>query len=581
MTANSDSVPTLRADALTAVQEFIGLSMALSTERNLRQLLRRIVELACRLTGADGGRLFLVDRIEHQLVLEIGLNGDHFVDTPRLAHLPLFKEGKPDASSIGGYCTFFDKPVNLADVYKHTGFDCTDIYEYDESYGYRTQSILAIPLRSHDGFAVGVLQLSNLIASRGGRIVTFPKSLEDLVRAFASQAAVVVENARLLEENQRLISALDRSNRELTQENIALRKRVSHAGESSYPEIIGSSQAMRRIFRLMDKVRGADATVLILGETGTGKELVAEALHRNGRRKHGPFVVQNCASVPEALLEAELFGYRRGAFTGAVTDRKGLIEAADKGTLFLDEIGDMPLGLQAKLLRVLQDRRIRPLGGVEDREVDVRFIAATHRALSAQIAVGQFREDLYYRLSVFPIELPPLCKREEDVALLLGYYLKRHAESHHKSVTGFAPAALDKLLDYGFPGNVRELRNIVERAVLLCEDGGTVLPQHLPDSLDKCGASDGSFLSSCLNGPALRDQVQCFESNIIKSTLQAHRWNQTEAARALSISRRTLIDKMHRYNLTQPQCLGVRRTKVKSGEQNNTIEQESVRDDRA
>ena len=309
---------------------------------------------------------------------------------------------------------------------------------------------------------------------------------------------------------------------------------------------------MRKVFALLKKVINTDATVLLRGETGTGKELIAQAVHYNSNRKKQEFVAQNCAALPETLLESELFGYVKGAFSGANADKTGLIELADGGTLFLDEIGDMPIGLQAKLLRVLQEKEVRPLGSTQTRKVNIRVVAATHCDLQEKIRAGEFREDLYYRLCVFPIELPPLHQRREDLPALLQHFISDFSERYDKDIIGISPAALDHLLHYDYPGNIRELRNVMERAVLMCESGASILPEHLAAEIVQSVAPASEELFQNLDNGNLRDAVALFEAKLIERKLQAHDWNQTRTAVELSISRRTLIDKIQRHHIQRP-----------------------------
>jgi sigma-54-dependent transcriptional regulator len=276
---------------------------------------------------------------------------------------------------------------------------------------------------------------------------------------------------------------------------------------------------------------------------------VATTIHEHSSRQKGTLVVQNCAAMPEHLLESEFFGYRRGAFTGATTDKKGLLEIADGGTLFLDEIGDMPLGMQAKLLRVLQEGEVRPLGGVHSTKVNLRVIVATHRDLQEMVATGTFREDLFYRLCVFPIDIPPLRDRKEDLPVLLTHFLGICANQYKKEVVGFSPEALDRLLLYDYPGNIRELKNIVERAVLLCEYGSSIGLEHLPEHLTSSTAVDMPPHGELGEQASLPEIVRHFEASLIAQKLQEHNWNQTKTASYLKVPRRTLIEKMHRYNI--------------------------------
>ncbi|MCP8463998.1 sigma 54-interacting transcriptional regulator [Pseudomonas sp. ZM23] len=303
--------------------------------------------------------------------------------------------------------------------------------------------------------------------------------------------------------------------------------------------MIGESPAMRRTYQLIGKVLHSPYTVLVTGETGTGKELVARAIHDSGPRRGARFVVQNCSALPEHLLESELFGYRKGAFTGADRDRQGLFDAADGGTLFLDEIGDMPLSLQAKLLRVLQEGEVRPLGSNDTHRIDVRIVTATHRDLQAMVSAGEFREDLYYRLAQFPIELPPLRQRGEDILELARHFADKACAFLQRDPCNWSVAALDRLAGYAFPGNVRELKGMVERAVLLCETS-ELLPSHF--NLRELPASTEATSN-------LRERLEQVERALLLDCLRRNGGNRTLAARELGLPRRTLLYRMERLNI--------------------------------
>jgi sigma-54-dependent transcriptional regulator len=304
-------------------------------------------------------------------------------------------------------------------------------------------------------------------------------------------------------------------------------------------DMIGDSAPMRALHQMISKVLHIPVSVLLNGETGTGKELVARAIHEYGMRRSKPLVIQNCASLPENLLESELFGYRKGAFSGADRDHQGLFDAANGGTLFLDEIGDMPLTLQAKLLRVLQEGEIRPLGSNTTHKVDVRIIAATHHNLRERVEQGVFREDLYYRLAQFPIQLPPLRERGPDILTLARYFADKTCELLQHQRCDWAEATLQALSAYDFPGNVRELKGLVERAVLLCEDG-ELLPEHFNLSQN---------LESTSNNMTLRERLERVERNMLIECLRKNGGNQTFAANELGLPRRTLLYRMQRLNI--------------------------------
>jgi DNA-binding NtrC family response regulator len=307
--------------------------------------------------------------------------------------------------------------------------------------------------------------------------------------------------------------------------------------------LVGESPAMRRLFSQLDRVADSEAPVLILGESGSGKELVARALHQRSRRENGPFVAINCAALPEALVESELFGHARGAFTDARTARNGLLREADGGTLLLDEIGDLPLPLQPKLLRALEEGRFRPVGS--DREVtfDVRVVAATHRDLEQAVEEGRFREDLYFRINVVRIEVPPLRTRGTDVLLLAQRFLKRSASRAEKQVTGISDAAARKLMEYRWPGNVRELRNAIAHAVALTAYD-TIAPEDLPQ---KIGAERPSRMFLGAEDPAGLVPLEEVERRYVHHVLEATAGNRTAAAKILGLDRKTLYRKLQRY----------------------------------
>jgi two-component system response regulator AtoC len=308
--------------------------------------------------------------------------------------------------------------------------------------------------------------------------------------------------------------------------------------------VIVAEAAMVKVFDLVRRVAKAPTTVLILGETGVGKEVVAEQVHVQSPRAKGPFVRLNCGSLPETLLESELFGHEKGAFTGADRKKTGYLDSADGGTLFLDEVGELALTMQAKLLRVLESRSFMRVGGREEIAVDVRILAATNRDLLTEVKTGKFREDLYFRLAAFTIEIPPLRERPSEIALLAELFLRRFAEGMGVPVPAIAPDAAAALRRYRWPGNVRELRNAMERALVLV-DGGTLRLEHMPDAVRAPSAPATAAAG------AIKEQVADLELRAIEAALAAENGNQTRAARRLGISRRALIYKLEKYNLTK------------------------------
>ncbi len=327
------------------------------------------------------------------------------------------------------------------------------------------------------------------------------------------------------------------------------RKRFRSTAATGRHGIIGHTPELQAVFDLVSKVADSPTTVLITGESGTGKELVARALHAESSRAAGPYIQVNCGAIPEALFESELFGHEKGAFTGAVTARPGRFELADGGTLFLDEVGELPKDMQVKLLRALQDRTFERVGGIRSQKVDVRLIAATNRNLERDVRAGTFREDLFYRLNVVPIHLPPLRDRADDIPLLVGHFIERFNERLGRSIQGMSPGAMAALMAWRWPGNVRELENLIERAVLLTE-GDLINPDSLPGVEQ---LTDGQLHDSDVEELGLKDYVRVYTAQLERARIQrvllAEGGNVTRASRRLAISRKSLQMKMKEYGL--------------------------------
>ncbi|HBF36108.1 MAG TPA: hypothetical protein DDW50_02175 [Firmicutes bacterium] len=318
------------------------------------------------------------------------------------------------------------------------------------------------------------------------------------------------------------------------------------SAKSKIGDIIGESTVMKKIFTLLGKVIQNEATVLILGESGTGKELIARAICKEGPRKDKPFISLNCAAIPDSLLESELFGYEKGAFTGAVNRKIGKFEQASEGTIFLDEIGDMNIATQAKILRVLEEREVVRIGGMESIKVNVRVIAATNKNLPEEVSKGTFREDLYYRLNVVPITLPPLRERTEDIPLLIQHFLLKYSEDYNKPVKNLSPSLLERLKNYPWPGNVRELRNIIERFVVLGEKD-FYPEEHLkfPDPMPEDKNESNIVALKTVRSKFSYEQ----ERDMVRAALEKAHWNKKKAAEMLEISRKSLYEKMAKYDL--------------------------------
>jgi transcriptional regulator with GAF, ATPase, and Fis domain len=339
------------------------------------------------------------------------------------------------------------------------------------------------------------------------------------------------------------LAAAEAKLRKTREENRWLRQEIQ--GKYAFDQIVGRSPAIRDTFYLMEKAIESPVTVLIQGETGTGKELVARSIHYNSARKSKPFVVQNCGALPESLLESELFGHKKGSFTGAMADKKGLFEVAHGGTIFLDEVGDTPPALQVRLLRVLQEGEIRRLGEVQPLRVDVRVIAATNRELREEIKAGKFREDLYYRIHAFPIPLPPLRQRTGDIPLLVDHFLKKYNPRLDKQC-GCNADSLNLLERYPFPGNVRELENEIVRAMTLAGATEEIGPRHLSTAVRSGGLTARTVPEG---SGSIQNHTEQLERSMIVQALQETRGNRTKAARELGLSRRGLLNKIKRYDL--------------------------------
>jgi Nif-specific regulatory protein len=430
----------------------------------------------------------------------------------------------PISHGISGWVAREGKPILVPDVTVDDRF----YPEVDRAIGIQTRGLMCAPLRAR-GSVIGVVGVRNKLDG------TFTEADLDFLDAVAGPVAIAVDNARLYQDVRRSEARLQH---EVT---ILHRER-----EQKFTEIIGCGPAMLHVYALMESAITTGITVLLEGETGTGKELIARAIHSAGPRKTKPFVAMNCGAVSETLLESELFGCKRGAFTGAVADRPGLFEAADQGTVFLDEIGETTPNMQVKLLRALQAGEIYRVGDPRARKVDVRLISATNRELEAEVRAGRFREDLFYRINVFPIRVPPLRERSEDIPLLVASFLQRSNAKLGKHVSGVGEDALGLLTRYKWPGNVRELQNEIERAVALATDGNPLPVDRLSDKLHTAASIRVSLPTSA---STLKTARTNFERQYVAEVLRQHEGNAVKAARALGISRQMLQKKIKEYRL--------------------------------
>jgi len=434
----------------------------------------------------------------------------------------------PDHKGVAGWVMEQNRTAYINDVSRDPRF----FDRMDANNDFVTKSMICAPLRTRKGF-LGVLyalnKKSGVFSERDARIFEI----------LSGTIAVSLENARLYGELKDNLHALEREKRLLLSQ-----VRI----ESGFKEMIGSSLPMKRMFDLINKILDSPTTILIQGETGTGKELIARVIHFNGPLKDKPFVAENCAALPKELLESELFGHVKGAFTGATANKKGLFEIADGGTLFLDEIGEMHLSMQVKLLRVIQEGQFRPVGSTQTRQVDVRLIVSTNRNLAEEIEKGNFREDLYYRINVFQIAPPPLRERREDIPLLAKHFLAKFAKKIDKPVPDLTPDVVRILMKFDWPGNVRELENEMERAVAMAAGAKEIAREFLSDKLVEMDTETYGEKSSKADG-TLKDVLRQVEEQMIQEALETTGGNRSRAAKLLGLSRQGLLNKISAYHV--------------------------------
>ncbi len=485
----------------------LALGDLVQKEISADQLLGRMVDVVADLMDADRGTLYVLDAETDELVSVA-------------AHLPEMPELRvPVTQGVAGFVGRTGRVLNVP----RSEEDARFWKKIDETTGYHTRTMLAGPIRGSDGRIIGVVQLLN---KRSG---SFDEQDEELLDTLAHQAGALLERTTL---GPRLsLVARPKRRPPRREEQLAL-------GEK-FNGVVAEGAAMTKLLRDLRRVAETDATVLLRGETGTGKSLVARTVHHNSRRADGPFVHLDCTTLPESLIESELFGHEKGAFTGATERRDGKVGAAEGGTLFLDEIGELSPALQAKLLVLLQERTFTPVGSTARRQADIRVVAATNRDLEEAMAEGSFREDLYYRLRVVELRVPPLRERgAEDLTHLIEHFVERAARRHGRSIARITDAALERLTQHRWPGNVRELENCLESAVIFADDEITVEQLSLPGGGGaRGGLTDGE--------PTLRE----LEARYVAQVLARLEGNRTHAAEALGIGRNTLLRKIREYGL--------------------------------
>ncbi|HNX73182.1 MAG TPA: sigma 54-interacting transcriptional regulator [Spirochaetales bacterium] len=473
-----------------------------------RSLLQKIIESSTRLVGAEAASLLLYDDNSEKLRFEIALG-------PK-KHELAGREIEAD-SGIAAWVAKNGQSL----ISNNPTEDARFSSEVAKAVSFPARSILAVPMKIK-GHLVGVIELVNKIGGSG-----FLPEDQFWLEIFSNQAAIAIENARLFEKTSNELSYLSRKVEE----------------SSGWHTLIFASQVMAEKIELADRIATSDVSVLILGESGVGKELFAERLHRMSYRNSKPFVRVSCAALPESLLESELFGHVKGAFTDAIQDREGRFEAAKGGTIFLDEIAELPLRLQAKLLRVLQQKAFEKVGSSQTIQVDVRIVAATNKDLAAMVERQEFRADLYYRLNVLPLVIPPLRERKEDIPVLANYFLKHYARETNKVVEGFSDSAMQSMLTYAWPGNVRELENAVERAVVMTRS------RFISSADLMLGNKEANVVD--FRGKNLKEAVNSFKSSFIRNALELHGWNQTQTAKELNIQRTYLSRLIKELNIVQ------------------------------
>ncbi|MBW1669250.1 MAG: sigma 54-interacting transcriptional regulator [Deltaproteobacteria bacterium] len=482
------------------------ISQWVSSVLDLDHLLELIIETATRMMRAKASSLLLLDRKTRKLYFKVAIG-------ERKEEVRKFEINL--GQGIAGIVAEKGEPLLIPDVTK----DPRWYKQISESIGFETRSIACVPMKMGEE-TIGVVEI---IDKEDGSAIKNEDM--NILTVFAELASLAISNARKIDQVQK-------ENRELKEE---LWKKY---------QIVGESAALQQVLSDALKVANSKTSTLILGESGTGKELLARLIHNAGPRKDKPLIILNCAALPETLLEAELFGYEKGAFTGAIARRVGKFELADQGTLLLDEIGEMSQGMQAKLLGVLQEGVFYRVGGSSPISVDVRIISATNRDIEQEVAAGRFREDLFYRLNVVKLHLPPLRERKEDISLLANYFLNVFKEEKGYPQLSISKAAMEKITEYDWPGNVRELRNAIERAVVM-GNGREVLPEDLPISTAKAGNA------ALQVGLTLKEAEDRFKKEFITMNLKHTRGNRTKAAQVMGIQRTYLSRLVSKYGIQE------------------------------
>jgi Nif-specific regulatory protein len=492
----------------------LDISQALSGTLNLRQSLHRVLEILGRAHPLARGSIVLLDEDTNELRVEAAEG--YGPASPRIGTRYKIGEGVTGRAVESGRPIVVPR-VSREPLFLHRAADRRELPKQELSF-------ICVPILVNRK-AVGALGVDLLFKEER----VYDRSVK-FFGVIASMIAQAVKVQRLIETERR----------RLTDENTQLRQELRERYDFS--QILGGSGPMRQVYEQVSRVARSNTTVLIRGESGTGKELIAQAIHYNSLRAKKPFVKVSCAALPESLIESELFGYEKGAFTGAQARKQGRFELAEGGSLFLDEIGELNVATQVKLLRVLQEREFERLGGTQTLKVNVRVMTATNKKLEDAIEQGTFREDLYYRLNVFAIFVPPLRERKPDIPLLADHFLEKFAAEHHKGIKRISTPAIDMLMSYHWPGNVRELQNVIERSVLVC-DADVIHSHHLPPTLQTAEAS------GTVTSVALEEAVAAYERDLIQDALKTTRGNRAKAARLLQTTARIFNYKVRQYGI--------------------------------
>lgn len=459
------------------------------------RLLTKIMEYATNFSEGEASSLMLINNENNRLYFEIalGAKGNE-----------VKKYSLESGEGIAGWVVQNNTSLIVNDVESDPRFHA----DISRKIGFPTHSILAVPLRVKDR-CIGVLEIIN---KKDKKLF----NNEDLqwLEIFATQVAITIQNAKIYQKVKNEVSQLKEQVLE----------------KDGYHTFIGKSNSIMEKLKIATRAAGTDSSVLLLGESGAGKELFAEQIHLKSNRADGPFIRVNCAALPEYLLESELFGHIKGAFTGAVNTRRGKFEIAHRGSIFLDEIGDIPVTLQTKLLRVIQHKSFEKVGSNDTIQVDTRIIAATNKDIEKEVQEKRFRADLFYRLNVLPIYIPPLRERKEDIPLLADYFLSRFKKETKKQIKGFTKEAMDLLFSYSWPGNIRELENSIERAVVISQASYITPENFILNSFSQSHEDD-------YMGKTLKDALNLFKKKFLTKSLKANGWKQTKTARALNIQR--------------------------------------------